>query len=132
METSNQPDLYYQLVYTLTGLSPPPLDDTPEAMRTINHAAVAKVAALLPVNANEADLASFARSVAQCITAAPKPSKCCGCFARTPIDRRAGRVGSARRRTVHAAGGQPGCRTASGDMAQAAQAAGVKENVFRK
>jgi hypothetical protein len=53
--------LYYQLVYTLTGLLPPPIDDTPEALRTGNHAAIAKVAALLPVNANEADLA------AQCI-----------------------------------------------------------------
>jgi hypothetical protein len=55
--------LYYQLVYTLTDLLPPPLDDTPAALRTRNHAAIAKVAALLPVNANEADLA------AQCIAA---------------------------------------------------------------
>jgi hypothetical protein len=55
--------LYSQLVYTLTGLLPPPLDDTPEALHTRNHAAIAKVAALLPVNANEADLA------AQCIAA---------------------------------------------------------------
>src|SRR5450432_2511342 len=55
--------LYYQLVHTLTGLLPPPLDDTAEALYTRNHAAIAKVAALLPVNANEADLA------AQCITA---------------------------------------------------------------
>jgi hypothetical protein len=57
------PHLYYQLVYTLTGLLPPPLDDSPDALRTRNHAAIAKVAALLPVNANEADLA------AQCIAA---------------------------------------------------------------
>src|SRR6195952_5627674 len=55
--------LYYQLVYTLTDLLPPPLDDTPEALHTRNLAAIAKVAALLPVNANEADLA------AQCIAA---------------------------------------------------------------
>jgi hypothetical protein len=55
--------LYYQLVYTLTDLLPPPLDDTPEALHARNHAAIAKVAALLPVNANEADLA------AQCIAA---------------------------------------------------------------
>jgi hypothetical protein len=55
--------LYYQLVYTLTDLLPPPLDDTPEALRARNHAAVAKVAALLPVNASEIDLA------AQCIAA---------------------------------------------------------------
>ena len=71
METSSAPrpaidlatHLYYQLVYTLTDLLPPPLDDTPEALRARNHAAIAKVAALLPVNANEADLA------AQCIAA---------------------------------------------------------------
>jgi hypothetical protein len=56
-------DLYYQLVHTLTGLLPPPLDDTQEALHTRNRAAIAKVAALLPVNANEADLA------AQCIAA---------------------------------------------------------------
>ena len=55
--------LYYQLLYTLTDLLPPPLDDSPEALRTRNHAAIAKVAALLPVNANEIDLA------AQCIAA---------------------------------------------------------------
>jgi hypothetical protein len=55
--------LHHQLVYTLTGLLPPPLDDTPEALRPRNHAAIAKVAALLPVNANEIDLA------AQCIAA---------------------------------------------------------------
>ena len=50
--------LYHQIVYTLMGLLPPPLDDSPEALRARNHAAVAKVAALLPVNANEADLAA--------------------------------------------------------------------------
>jgi hypothetical protein len=55
--------LYYQLVYTLTALLPQPLDDSPGALRARNHAAIAKVAALLPVNANEFDLA------AQCIAA---------------------------------------------------------------
>ena len=71
METSSPPHpainlsttLYYQLVYTLTDLLPPPLDDSPEALLDRNHAAIAKVAALLPVNANEIDLA------AQCIAA---------------------------------------------------------------
>ncbi len=71
METSSTPHpaidlstpLYYQLVYTLTDLLPPPLDHSPEALRARNHAAIAKVAALLPVNANEIDLA------AQCIAA---------------------------------------------------------------
>ena len=56
-------DLYRQLVYTLTDLLPPPLDGSPGALRARNHAAIAKVAALLPVNANEIDLA------AQCIAA---------------------------------------------------------------
>jgi hypothetical protein len=55
--------LYYQVVYTLIDLLPPPLDDRPEVLRDRNRAAIAKVAALLPVNANEADLA------AQCIAA---------------------------------------------------------------
>ena len=78
METSTPPPqtidlspyLYQQLVYTLTDLLPPPFDDSPEALSARNHAAIAKVAALLPVNANEADLApSFACSFAQCIAA---------------------------------------------------------------
>jgi hypothetical protein len=43
-------DLYRQLVHTLTDLLPPPLDDSPEAWRARNHTAIAKVAALLPVN----------------------------------------------------------------------------------
>jgi hypothetical protein len=55
--------LYFQLVYTLMGLLPPPIDDSPDALRARNCAAVAKVAALLPVGANEIDLA------AQCIAA---------------------------------------------------------------
>jgi hypothetical protein len=66
METSAPPppstnlstQLYLQLVYTLTDLLPPPLDGSPGALRARNHAAIAKVAAMLPVNANEADLAA--------------------------------------------------------------------------
>jgi len=57
------PPVYDQLVYTLTDLLPPPLDDSPDALRARNRAAIAKVASMLPVNANEADLA------AQCIAA---------------------------------------------------------------
>jgi hypothetical protein len=60
--TNPSPYLYYQLVYTLTSLLPPPLEDSPEALRARNHAAIGKIAAMLPVNANEADLA--AQSVA--------------------------------------------------------------------
>ncbi len=57
------PHLYYQLVCTLTDLLPPPIDASSGAQRARNHAAIAKVAALLPVGANEIDLA------AQCIAA---------------------------------------------------------------
>ena len=52
------PTLYYQLVYTLMDLLPPPLDDTQAALRARNLTAVAKVAALAPVNADEADIAA--------------------------------------------------------------------------
>jgi hypothetical protein len=45
---------------------PPPLDDTPEASRTRNHAAIAKPVALRPVNANELPL------TARCIDAKAK------------------------------------------------------------
>src|ERR1700704_6344162 len=62
-DTDLSTDLYCQLVYPLTGPPPPPLDASPGALRARNHAAIAKVAALLPVNANEADPA------AQCIAA---------------------------------------------------------------
>ena len=50
--------LHFQLVYLLSDLLPPPLDDSPEALQARNLAAVAKVAALLPVNADETDLAT--------------------------------------------------------------------------
>ena len=70
METSSQPQptidlstpLYYQLVNTLTDLLPPALDDTPESLHARNLAAIAKIAALLPVNANEADIAARAQA----------------------------------------------------------------------
>jgi hypothetical protein len=53
-----QRTLYYQIIHTLCALLPPPLADTPEALLARNQAAMAKVAALLPVNADEADLAA--------------------------------------------------------------------------
>jgi hypothetical protein len=66
METSTPPppatnlstQLYHQLVYTLTDLLPPPIDGSLGALRARNHAAIAKVAAMLPANANETDLAA--------------------------------------------------------------------------
>ena len=54
---------YRYLMHTLLALLPPPIEDTPQATRTRNHAAIARIAALAPVNANEAELA------AQCIAA---------------------------------------------------------------
>ena len=72
METQPQPpnppmDLpamaYRHLVHTLLALLPRPIEDTPRAIRTRNHAAIARIAALAPVNADEAELA------AQCIAA---------------------------------------------------------------
>ena len=68
METQTAPlDLPAQacrhLMHTLIALLPPPIEDTPEATLARNHAAIARIAALAPVNAGEAELA------AQCIAA---------------------------------------------------------------
>lgn len=65
METSqplSQPDplqgfaaqAYYQLVHTLTDILPPRVADTPEALLARNQAAIAKIAAMLPVDQDEA------------------------------------------------------------------------------
>ncbi|HVC61732.1 MAG TPA: hypothetical protein VND19_15380 [Acetobacteraceae bacterium] len=69
MSTSTQPPhpgptdqlshhAYYQLIHTLYTLLPPPLADTLESLLVRNQAAVAKIAALAPVNADEADIAA--------------------------------------------------------------------------
>ncbi len=69
METSFPPypptHLSYQFVHP-PGLLPPPVDDTPEAPCSRNHAAIAKPAALRPGNANELPL------TARCIDAKAK------------------------------------------------------------
>lgn len=49
---------YYQLIHALYARMPPPLADTPEALRARNEAALAQVAAMAPVNADEADIAA--------------------------------------------------------------------------
>ena len=49
---------YYQLAHALCTYLPPPLADTPEATLIRNQAAIARVASLLPVNADEADMAA--------------------------------------------------------------------------
>ncbi len=51
-------DAYYHLVHTLRLTLPPPLTDTPEALLRRDHAAIARIAALVPANAVEADLAA--------------------------------------------------------------------------
>ncbi len=51
------------LIQTVIAILPPAPGNTPEATRTRNRAAIARIAALAPVNANEAELA------AQCIVA---------------------------------------------------------------
>ena len=56
------------LTQTLIALLPPPIQDPPEAIETRNHAAIARIAAMAPVNANEAELAAesvLARAQAQ-------------------------------------------------------------------
>jgi hypothetical protein len=55
--------IYRELLHNLTARLPPPLTDTPEALYARNQVAIAKVADLRPVNADEADLA------AQCVAA---------------------------------------------------------------
>jgi hypothetical protein len=45
-------------VHTLTGGLPLPVPNTPQALLDRNHATIGKVAAVLPVNQHEADLAA--------------------------------------------------------------------------
>ena len=67
LDTSPQPpnpilllprDTCYQLVHTLRGMLPPPVTDTPEDLGRRDNAAIAQVACLMPVNADEANLAA--------------------------------------------------------------------------
>jgi hypothetical protein len=51
-------DAYYHLVRTLLLTLPPPPTDAPEDMIRRNHAAIARIAALVPANAAEADVAA--------------------------------------------------------------------------
>ena len=51
-------DAYYHLVRTLRLTLPPPLTDNPEDLARRDHAAIARIAALAPANAAEADLAA--------------------------------------------------------------------------
>ena len=66
MNNSAQPDRpidlpapeYYHRVHTLIRGLPPPVAGTPEALAARNQAAIERVAALLPIGANEAELAT--------------------------------------------------------------------------
>jgi hypothetical protein len=66
LHTPYQPDpdqlrterAYHQLIHALYARLPPPLADTPEALRDRNEAALAQVAAMAPVNADEAEIAA--------------------------------------------------------------------------
>ena len=65
METSSPPDpsihlltaVYHQLVHTLIEVLPPPRGGTPVGMEARKLSAIGKIAALAPLNADEADLA---------------------------------------------------------------------------
>ncbi len=52
-------DAYSQLIRTLRQALPPPLGDSPEDLARRDHAAIARIAALHPANAAEADLAAL-------------------------------------------------------------------------
>ena len=52
-------DTYYQLIRTLCLTLPPPLTDSPDDLARRNHAAIARIAALAPANAAEADVAAM-------------------------------------------------------------------------
>ncbi len=52
-------DVYYQLVHSLCPTLPPPLTHSPEDLARRNHAAIARIAALSPANAAEADVAAL-------------------------------------------------------------------------
>src|SRR5260370_39454151 len=52
-------DAYYHLVRTLCLTLPPPPSDSPGALAQRNHAAITRIAALIPANPAEADLAAL-------------------------------------------------------------------------
>ncbi len=51
-------DVYYVLIHTLRATLPPPAVGTPEEIARRDNAAIAQVAAMLPANADEANLAA--------------------------------------------------------------------------
>src|SRR5579875_4122730 len=51
-------DAYWHLVHTLRPTLPPPAGDSPEDLVRRDHAAIARIAALAPASAAEAELAA--------------------------------------------------------------------------
>jgi len=51
--------VYYQLIHPLRLSLPPPLTDSPEDLARRDHSAIARIAALCPANAAEADIAAL-------------------------------------------------------------------------
>src|SRR4051812_32307533 len=82
-----QPDLslllprstYWLLLHELQGSLPPPASEAPEALAHRNQAAIAAIAAMLPVNADEASIA------APCVAAHAQALDCLP-LARQPPD----------------------------------------------
>ena len=52
-------DMYYQLIHTVRGSLPAPVTNAPEDLVRRDNAAIAQIAALLPANADEANLAAL-------------------------------------------------------------------------
>lgn len=50
--------LYYQMMHELRRAMPPPVEDTPEALAHRQNAAIAQIAAMLPGNADEVEIAA--------------------------------------------------------------------------
>ena len=89
-------DAYYHLVSTLCLALPPPPSDHPDDLTRRNHAAVARIAALVPVNAAEADLAAMFVAASEqwkdCLRLAQRPET----TPEMPAKRRAQAIGMMR------------------------------------
>jgi hypothetical protein len=55
-----QRDIYIQILHALRTMLPPPIDDSAEAVDRRERVAIAQIAALIPANADEADIAAHA------------------------------------------------------------------------
>jgi hypothetical protein len=62
--------MYYQLIHTLSGCLPPPRTNSPEDRIRHENAIIARIASMLPANADEAHIAG------QCIAAQAQSDEC--------------------------------------------------------